>query len=329
MDDVRGALPLHHPKQRVVAVDAGGTWIVKTAEFVRDLVSGKLRIRVDGLSRAEWRNQRGDDDRLAKTAGWCADLNALPSATNPLGGAFYRLSDVTSKTASSAQLLRYSAVAHGARVGPFANTPSAYTDVFAEKLKVRWADAKFNTWSRGQSILHGFWARIKKGRYEDGTAGVTPTILYGDAHFAATGRGRRSAPTTAMRAACVAVCGVSWVKDADEHRSSKCCARCGTVHHLVKARTPDRVYASAAARAARGLPVRRVRGWTKVRGLLFCGNPECRSRGFHHRDTNAAINILLNALYESVRGEGRGLEWMKHYARPKVGANWVVIFDPG
>ena len=319
-DVARAGLPLHD-QPRVVAVDAGSTWIVKTAEFVWDAVTGRRRIRVDGLSRAEWRNQRGDDDRLAMTAAWCAHLSAP-------GGAFDRLRGVSGKTASSAKFRAYSAVAHGTRpANGSPPVPSANADILAEKLKLRWADAKFRTWLRGKSILHGFWARIKAGRYEDGTAGVDPTILYGNAHFDATGRGRRSAPTT-MRRACLAIMTTLGVREADEHRSSMCCATCGHVHHLVDAPTPDRVYASAAARAARGIPTRPVRPRSKVRGLLFCANRACPAFGFHHRDTNAAINILLNALYESLRGEGRGLAWMTHDRRAKEPARWVHI-DPG
>ena len=89
-----------------------------------------------------------------------------------------------------------------------------------ERFKLHWAHAAFRTWSRGHAILEGFWARIRAGRLEDGTAGVRPVILYGAAMFGATGRGRRSAPTTAMRTACITACGAAWVSDADERRSS-------------------------------------------------------------------------------------------------------------
>jgi hypothetical protein len=96
-------------------------------------------------------------------------------------------------------------------------------------------------------------------RLDDGTFGVQPVILYGAATFAATGRGRRSAPTTAMRKACVTACGAAWVVDADEHRSTKCCSGCGCVLARVEQPTPWRVYAAADARAEAPLPL----GWAR------------------------------------------------------------------
>lgn len=186
-----------------------------------------------------------------------------------------------------------------------------------ERLKARWANASFTTWSRGHAILEGFWARICAGLLADGTAGVWPVILYGAAKFAATGRGRRSSPTTTMRSACVTVCGAEWVRDASEHRTSKCCSGCGCVLEKVWGPTPTRVYDAAAAKEARELP----RGWSRpparpipatriVRGLLHCGEEECRSRSFHHRDKNACRSILLNALSIDA---GRGtLPYMEH-----------------
>ena len=185
-----------------------------------------------------------------------------------------------------------------------------------ERLKPRWARAAFRTWSLGDSILTAFWAGIRAGRLEDGTYGVRPVILYGKADFAATGKGRHSSPTTTMRAACVAACGAAWVRDADEHRSTKCCSACSCVLARIEAPTPYRIYAAAAAKAARELPfgwkrppARPVRAWRVVRGALFCGQDACREQPLRHRDGDATRLILDNALSVSA---GRGtLECMR------------------
>ena len=307
---------------RAIAFDSGGTHLVKGVEIVTDPVTGVRRWRVWGLSRLEWRNQREDDKRLETTEKWCARLRAP-------GGAFDRLTAVTRKTSSSEQFGRYCAVAHGATTtstGQALATPvtGANVAVFAEKKKKRWANAAFTTWCRGQSILHGFWARVKAGRYEDGTAGVNPMILYGNAKFASSGPGRRAGPTVRMRKACVDVCGVSWVRDADEHRSSKCCSGCGEVLATVTAPTPQRVLKANAARLkkqaksgyglARPASARRT-----VRGKMLCRNTACPV-GFVHRDIDAAKLILLNALAKEAAelvGMVGGLECMRHVHRPK------------
>ena len=348
---------------RNVGVDAGATYIVRTAEYVRDPDTGEyLRdargervVRRDGLSRAEWASQTGQAERLARARAWCTEL-AAP------GGAWSRLQAVSRNVPEWGHFLAYSRAAHGF-LAPGALDwlwahEGALEAVFEEKLKPRWAHARFNSWSRNQSVLMSFWARIVRGRVEDGTAGRRPVLHYGDAAFNATGRGRPSAPTTAMHEACVAACGARWVRKADEHRSTKCCARCGEVLEYVHggggtvapggghprpspphppppprkvtALTPDRVYAAAARRAATPLP----NGWQRppprplpefrpVRGLLHCGSASCRAAGvtFVHRDVNAAVNILNNAVS---LGAGTGmLTWMdrevQHNDPPRSG----------
>jgi hypothetical protein len=277
-------------QERVVAVDSGGTWIVMTLEKVIDVVTGLLRLRVIGLSTREWRALRGDDQRLATTSTWCANL-AAP------GGAFERLQSVSRKTGSIEKLRAYNLAAHGDGRG----SPGAYADVLHERLKPRWAQAAFRTWSRGHAILEGFWARIRSGRLEDGTYGLRPVILFGKVNFSASGRGRHSSPTTAMRKACVSICGADWVRDANEHRSTKCCSGCHLVLDKVVAATPERIYAKAAGKAARPLP----EGWTRppardvhptriVRGMLFCPTPRCSGKQLKHRDTDACLLMLEN-----------------------------------
>jgi hypothetical protein len=287
----RAMLPLSM-QNRIIVVDSGGTWIYMTLEIVLDPVTGLKRERVVGLSTREWRARRGDDKRLELTRKWCAHL-AAP------GGAFERLAAVTRKTSSPAQFLAYCLVAHGdGRLDR-----GALAEVLDERLKARWAHAAFRTWSKGHSILEGFWGGLRTGRLEDGTYGVRPLVLYGKVNFSATGKGRHSSPTTAARKACNTVCGNDWVRDANEHRSTKCCSGCHCVLDKVLALTPERIYAAAAAKAARPLPF----GWVRppardihplriVRGLLYCPSYECRTKALKHRDVDACRLILANAL---------------------------------
>ena len=287
----RAMLPLSQQK-RIISVDSGGTWIYMTLEIVVDPVTGVKRERVVGLSRCEWRALRGDDKRLSLTRKWCAHL-AAP------GGAFERLSAVTRKTSWPDKFLAYCRVAHG----DGRHDRGALAEVLDERLKARWAHAAFRTWSKGHSILEGFWGRLRSGRLDDGTYGVRPVVLYGKVDFKATGRGRHSAPTTAARKACNTVCGNAWVRDASEHRSTRCCSGCHCVLDTVVALTPERIYAAAAAKAAQPLPY----GWKRpparqiypvrtVRGLLFCPSYECRAKALKHRDVDACRLILANAL---------------------------------
>jgi hypothetical protein len=299
------------PDKRCIAVDAGATVIYALCETVVDPFTGVPREVTWALTRDEWRAQRGDHSRLAASRRWCADLAAE-------GGAFAALQAVTRKTASLERFLEYARAAHGAAGAQ----PGAFAAVLAERLKPRWAHAAFRTWSRGHAVLEGFWARVCAGRLEDGTAGVAPVVLYGSAAFAATGRGRRSAPTTAARAACVTVCGARNVHDVDEHRTTKCCSWCDCVLDHVYAPTPLRVHLAAAARAEGGLPLgwRRppappVRAWAKTRGLLRCPSAECWARSFRHRDFDAARLILRNEEHRAGNA-GEPLPFLKKGRRP-------------
>ena len=98
-------------------------------------------------------------------------------------------------------------------------------------------------------------------------------------------------------------CGAAWVRDANEHRSSKCCSACGGVLDKVWSLTPERVYAAAAAKAERALPwgwvrppARRIAAWRVVRGMLHCPAEACRARSLRHRDDDATPLILDNAI---------------------------------
>jgi len=200
-----------------------------------------------------------------------------------------------------------------------------------------WTPARgFRTWSSGQSILARFWSKLRQGRLEDGTAGVRPVILYGDARFSASGRGRHSAPTTTMRGVCIRVCSEAWVRNADEHRSTKCCSSCGRVMDTVYAPTPPRIYRRAAARELNALPAGFTRPpakpipfWTKVRGMQHCSSTGCAARSLVHRDVDACRNILYNAL--ALARTQAPLPWMatgKHAGDPAKGAARRFYIQP-
>jgi hypothetical protein len=164
----------------------------------------------------------------------------------------------------------------------------------------------------------GFWAKINAGLVMDGTAGVRAVFLYGKVSFSATGRGRRSSPTTAMTRALIAVTGSSWVRDADEHRSTRCCSGCGNVLDKVVAPTPQRIYDAAAARALAPQPLgwqrppeRRISNYRVVRGMVQCYATDlCRQRRFRHRDDDANRLILHNQ--KSIDAGFGPLDCMRH-----------------
>jgi hypothetical protein len=172
-------------------------------------------------------------------------------------------------------------------------------DIFDETMKPRWAKAAFTTWQAKTRAMARFWSEVRAGRVEDGTAGVRPLIVYGGANFASSAKGAAAAPTTALYAACLAVCGPAAVRLATEHRSSKCCACCGGVLQWVATPMPSPAHAAArarieAAREGRGwAPMRPLSTLIDVRGLKRCPSPLCEREGaFVDRDVNAALNIL-------------------------------------
>jgi hypothetical protein len=137
-------------------------------------------------------------------------------------------------------------------------------------------------------------------RAHGGNMGVAPIIAYGDASFRASGRGRQSAPTTAMHHACVAVMGARAVVFTSEFRSSKCCCCCGVELQEVKRMgVQRRLVERAAAKqreadAGKCAPPRPLPRTHDVRGLRRCDNKLCAraSTTFIDRDFHAAVNIL-------------------------------------
>jgi len=294
------APPVSLAGNRSVFVDTGMIWLAACVEMVVDPNTGAQREARWGLTNKAWRAMRGDAERLVETRRWCAAL-AAP------GGAFEALQAVTRCTTDADVFDAYCRNAHGEG----AHAHGALQLVLDERLAPRWAHAAFRTWSKGHSILEGFWAGVRAGRVADGTAGVRPVIMYGDGDFAATLRGTFSSPTTSLRRACVVACGAGWVRPADEHRTSKCCSdpKCGGVLDRVAAATPQRIYAGAEARAAAALPPgfsrappRPIPPWRVVRGMYYCPTCALTGRGFRHRDFDAARLMLRNELHKEAHG---------------------------
>ena len=107
----------------------------------------------------------------------------------------------------------------------------------------------------------------------------------------------------AMRASCIKACGVDWVRDCSEHRSTKLCSYCHRVLDRVVVDKPERIYAAALAKAERLLPL----GWKRpparephptiiARGIQRCSYDECRAVSFRHRDVDPLRLIRDNAI---------------------------------
>jgi hypothetical protein len=253
------------------------------------------------------------------------------SKERPKLGAFVRLADpgVCCKTADVAQYVAHVAL-----------TAELRPEIFAETLKPRWANDKFRAWQAGQRVLANFWSGVRAGKLEDGTAGVHPVIAFGDAQFAASGRGRHSAPTSACYVACVNVMGRSAVCLTTEHRSTRCHHACGHLLQQTDSLPPSRAETRALDKQAERQDeyAAKVEAWKVqcataderksprpprprppqtwklgIRGLLRCTNPECpeRHRSLIDRDENAALNIL-----RAFQHRDRGLLPPEHMCRP-------------
>jgi hypothetical protein len=99
------------------------------------------------------------------------------------------MAGVTFHTASWMDVLNYAVVAQEVR-----------GELLSELLKPRWAKQRFSAWRCKQRTLARWWGALAAGRLEDGTLGIPPTILFGDASFQAS-RGGVSTPTTGNYAA--------------------------------------------------------------------------------------------------------------------------------
>jgi hypothetical protein len=97
---------------------------------------------------------------------------------------------LTHKTTSSAELLAWAAA-----------DAAALDVVLAEKLKPRWANARFRAWQLRAGVLARSCGTMRAGRLEDGTAGVPLLAMYGDAKFSGSSRGRRAGAAASGAAA--------------------------------------------------------------------------------------------------------------------------------
>ena len=276
------------PWERLVRVDSGATNIVTCVETLADGTQ-----RVWKLTRKEWRDRTQAERRLSRARLWTAALRrpAAQGAAPDTAGAFVRLAAADAplaQTSDLGELARYLQLRE-----------SVQDEVWAEMRKRRWRHAAFRAWQVRGQVLAQFWGRVRAGRLEDGTAGVTPMVAYGDASFSSSGRGRPTAPTTAVLKACCDVMGPGAVVLVTEHRSSKCCADCGHVMRKVftlfaSPRQQRKEVKAAARAAARGRVPRRERVLHYVRGLMLCGNLLCsRASSLKDRDINATENIEL------------------------------------
>ena len=275
---VAGSSTEHCPWLRVISVDPGCTNIVYAFE---ELPGGGERVW--RLTRDEWRARTHADRRLKRTMTWTKGLRAKDGAYEQL----LALGGAAANQSTGVAFARYVRAVEALR-----------PVIFAETLKSRWADEQFRAYQAGKRELMSFWARVRAGRIDDGTAGVFPVVGFGEATIKPSGRGRMSTPTTAMYKACVTVMGAGAVVLTTEHRSTKCCAGCGNILQLVyapisAAQRREHDEALVAAAAGRRPPPRPLPSYRKVRGLLRCDHVGCCYSGmFLDRDRNAARNIL-------------------------------------
>ena len=281
------------PKMRVIAVDPGGITLVYAIER---LANGKYREWK--LSGHEWRALRGATAHVQRTKHWLRALVAMDAYT--------AYAKATPRTANPDSLRVWLAAA--CTVQPL---------VLRFKLQKKWAEEAFRQYCAARGVLMRFWARVKAGHAEDGTAAgpghaMDVHVAYGDAVFPSSGRGRLPTPTVAAFKAAVTVFGEDKVHLVREYHTSKCCCDCGKVLQLCKPhiarpgkmgkRTAMGQQGDGVASAAAQVPQTRPRRVFPIRGLRRCTNRLCPAKGLRlrDRDRNAAINILIAFGAESV-----------------------------
>ena len=190
-------------------------------------------------------------------------------------------------------------------------------------MKARWAHAAFGAWRRGVRCLARWWSAVYAGRLEDGTLHARTIVGYGDALFPASGRGRKSTPTTAMRKAAQTAAGavagalhatplVSEYGSTKHHRGS---GGCGAVLGAVRAPPSKAHIARHAAKVLRSQstpdtpmpwgwtrapppPPRPLRQCVTVHGMQHCA--PCRALVGRDKDAGA---FVMDATVAHVCGE--------------------------
>jgi hypothetical protein len=276
----------YKPHYRLVACDPGS----QNISFCMEILENGQEATYT-LTRKQWRHETHGEQRLARTSKWCAPFRTLASS-GVEAGAFVLLCapGVCRKTSSLAQYLDYSDLSY--RLRPI---------ILEETMKYRWAQENFLHYQLRQRALSNFWARVKRGRAEDGTLSQNPMVAYGDAQFATSMKGIMTAPTTAAYLACVNVMGRANVVLTTEYRTSQCCSGCGgLLSNIYSDCLSKRQLSSKIKYEAKTTenPNLLSRPWNSplrfpVRGLKICKHDDCpnKHRRFVDRDLNAARNI--------------------------------------
>ena len=278
-----------HLRVRCIGFDPGLISILSGREPLAD-----GSVRKWDLTFKEWENKTCALQRRRKAEHWMQESGLKENALYKAACA------LTSKTPIYNEFIAWA-------VADIKVTPV----ILIEKLKPRWANARFRSWQLRLKVLDDFWARVRAGDIKDKTAGIVPIIAYGDASFSSSMRGRRSGPTSAAYKSCLRVLGAENVFLTDEHLTTKTCACCGAPlqeisHNGLSACEHDRAEKRKASDAERvrltgGLPIprRTLKHWRVVHGLRRCinagdidNNPCARAGQLVSRDGNAALNIL-------------------------------------
>jgi hypothetical protein len=217
------------------------------------------------MTREDYYEKCGFNRRSRKTASW---MEKLREKTKGLGLFTFKTS----------RLDRFKLAVAAAQ--------ECWDDVFREKFRRCWRREKFRVYKLKNAYVDGFLNKLAEG------SSVDPVIGYGSARFSSGGRHERSVPTVWMlRRFKRRFKDIVMMK---EHRTSKCCSKCGAVLYTVRQNG-------------------RADGRPELRGLRWCGSTMCRC--FRDRDANAARNILL-CLRRAIKGLPRPSYLCRNTDRP-------------
>ena len=245
-----------------------------------------------GCGRKGMKQLSGNSLRDATHVAWRTKVGAARMlATAGLRFAASVLSNVSARYSSE--------VAWNAYVRAFAAT---HIILLLEKMKPYWARSAFEASRCRQMVPSRFFASLTVGSLDAGNLGEPATIVYGDAKFGASQRGRQSVPTTALYRSCEVTAGSCRARNGGsgsavqtpEWRSTLTHSACGEVLAGVRGfvRPPN-----ARSRAAGGGDAGEPK-WRVIRGLKYCRNQGCSEPHARmvHRDGNPLRNIRANAV---------------------------------